>query len=108
MAARSKGPKGSKGSDPHDLVKPQAVTLKITVDRETARLLRLEAFGRDVSLGLVVAEMVRNTPRRFVLMDRAKGSVGAEGPGHPEGRPAEGGSRPPGAHPALGLVSEAG
>lgn len=60
--------------------KPDLVTLKVTLTREVARQLRLEAFGRDVSLGTVVADLVRAAPRRFVLQDRGRGAVGADGP----------------------------
>lgn len=105
MAAKSVRSKQPAGSRPGDSHKPETVKLKISVDRETARLIRLEAFGRDVSLGQVVTDMVRATPRRFILQDRAKGSQGSEG-GSVEagqrGSVAQGGSM------ALGVVSEAG
>jgi hypothetical protein len=99
----SKGPKGSSGNSPQ---KPETVKLKLTLDRETARLLRLEAFGRDCSLGQVVVDLVRSSPRRFVLTDRgSKGTLGSDGSGAGQGSglsEAHGGVR------GLGLVSEAG
>jgi hypothetical protein len=99
----SRGPKGSSGNSPQ---KPELVKVKLTLDRETARLLRLEAFGRDCSLGQVVQDLVRSSPRRFVLTDRGvKGQGGVEGAGAGQGSEssaAHGGVR------GLGLVSEAG
>jgi hypothetical protein len=79
MAKGSKGLKGPKPSPQGVATKPQGVTLKVTVDPETARLLKLEAFGRDCSLGLVVTELVRNSPRRFVLTDRARDQLNPSG-----------------------------
>jgi hypothetical protein len=103
--ARVKGSKGVEGSKPHGPARPDSVKLKLSIDRETARLLRLEAFGRDCSLGQVVTELVRASPRRFVLTDRLKGSAGPEVPG--QDRP-EGSQRPRGEAGAFGVVSEAG
>lgn len=105
MAARSVRSKVAAGSRPGEAQKPDSVKLKITVDRETARLIRLEAFGRDVSLGQVVTDMVRAYPRRFVLMDRNKGAQGSEGQAN---GPGPGPSSARGDGGPLGVVSEAG
>lgn len=105
--ARTRAPKVQKS--PVDLAssKPDVVTLKLSVDRETARLLRLEAFGRDCSLGALVTELVRNAPRRFVLTDRSKGSNVPAVSESPEDRSSEGPSRAPGGVGPFGVVSEA-
>ena len=76
MAGRSKGSKVSKVPGSEAPIKPDTVVLKLTVSRETARVLRLEAFGRDCSLGQVVADLLRSSPRRFVLTERSRGSAG--------------------------------
>ncbi len=103
--ARVKGSQGSKGSPQPDRPRPDVVKLKLSLDRETARLLRLEAFGRDCSLGQVVAELVKAVPRRFVLVDRARGTQAAEATGSPS---PPGSQEPRGGPPAFGVVSEAG
>jgi hypothetical protein len=103
MATKSKGSKGSDGLRPGGDSKPENVTLKITVPREVARLIRLQAFGLDCSLGQVVAEWSRLAPRRFILQDRGRASVGAEGT--PPPTPSE----TPGLHQAtrpLGIASQ--
>ncbi len=82
--AKSKGSQSPRGSRPGDALKQSRVKLKLSLDRETVRLLKLEAFGRDLSsVGLVVDELVRSCPRRFVLVDRGRGSSGAESPAAP-------------------------
>jgi hypothetical protein len=104
--ARLRGSKGSPASRPDPSSgKPDVVKLKLTLPREVARLIRLEAFGRDCSLGRVVEELVRSSPRRFYLVDRSKGSPGAEAPASP---PAEATQRPRSDPITLGVVSEAG
>lgn len=104
----AKSAKGSKGSIDPASGKPAVVILKLTLDRDVARLLRLEAFGRDCSLGRVVEDLVRASPRRFVLTDRSKGLVVAEGSSVPDARASEGASRPAGAVPVLGIHAEVG
>jgi len=103
--ARTTATKGPKGNSVGQQQKPETVKLKVSVDRETARLLRLEAFGRDCSLGQVVTDLVRSSPRRFVLVDRgvkgASGSDGSNGPMALNVQEARGEARP------LGLLSEA-
>ena len=80
--------------------------LKLSLDPQTVRLLRLEAFGRDCTLSQVITEMVRSIPRRFVLTDRGtKGTVGTETP--PLGF-TSGASVTHGGTGSLGVVSEAG
>jgi hypothetical protein len=102
--ARATNSKVSKGNSVSQPQKPETVKLKVSVDRETARLLRLEAFGRDCSVGQVIAEMVRATPRRFVLVDRGvKGANGVDGLAGSSGQnvqEARGEARP------LGLLSD--
>jgi hypothetical protein len=106
MAAQSKGSKVSRGISSGSSKKAETVKLKLTLDRETVRLLKLEAFGRDCSLSEVVASMVASIPRRFVLTDRGtRGQVGSQGtqlgfPPRADG--AQGEALP------LGVVSEAG
>jgi len=57
------------------------VLLKLRLDEETADRLKLEAHGRKLSVSQVVAELIRSTPKRFVLVDRgAKGSIGPADP----------------------------
>jgi hypothetical protein len=105
MAGVPKVRRGSKGSD-NLPTKPERVKLKLSLDRETVRLLRLEAFGRDCPVGLVVDELVRSTPQRFVLTDRGSrvpgGHRAAEGQGSSEVPGHVGPARP------LGLLSDAG
>ncbi len=103
--ARSKGSKGQLGSRPGEVSRPETVTLKITLPREVARLLKVEAFGRDVSLGRVVEDLVKAAPKRFSIIDRGSRSQGVEGPSHPS---IPGGSSARGDHGTLGLVSEVG
>lgn len=105
MARKGQGTKGSKGSADIARVKSDRVVLKLSLDRETVRRLKLESFGRDVSVGLVVDELVQASPRRFVLMDRARGAQGVEVPAAVEPSAVLG---PVVARPALGVVSEAG
>jgi hypothetical protein len=88
--ARTDGRKGSKGSTRLPAEKPEMVTLKVTVSRDTARLIRLEAFGLDCSLGQVIEGLVRSAPRRFSLVDRgAKGQVGTQGQESPHATTAQ-------------------
>lgn len=103
MGGVPKGRRGSKGSG-EGPVKPERVKLKLSLDRETVRLLRLEAFGRDVPVGLVVDELVRSTPQRFVLTDR--GSRGAGGTRAAEGHGPLESPGPRGESRALGLLSD--
>jgi hypothetical protein len=104
--ARTNSSQGRKGPTTSQPGKQDLVKVKLTLGRETARLLRLEAFGRDVSLGQVVEDLVRSSPRRFVLVDRGvKGSQGIEGSDgsrHSTAQSPQGDARP------LGLVSDAG
>jgi hypothetical protein len=103
--ARIKGSRGGDGLRPGEPQKPAKVKLKLSLDRETVRLLKLEAFGRDCPIGQVLDDLVRATPRRFVLTDRGpRSSAAPESPGQ---APAEGPSRARGDFPALGVVSEA-
>jgi hypothetical protein len=98
--------KGSKGSTVSQRAQPETVKLKITLDRETARLLRLEAFGRDCSLGQVITELVKSSPRRFILVDRApKVPLGSEGESSAKG---SNGHEPQREARPLGLLAEAG
>lgn len=100
--ARAKGSRVSAGQSSAGQGKPSRVKVKLSLDPETVRRLKLEAFGRDCPVGLVVDEMVAAAPRRFVLMDRARGSQGAEVQGSPA---AEGVQAAQGAVRALGLHS---
>ena len=59
------------------------VRLKITVGRETARLLKLEAFGQESTVGQIVENLVRACPRRFVLVDRSKAVSAPSAPATP-------------------------
>lgn len=103
--AKSRGSKGSKGSD--NLPTPAgAVKLKLTLSAETIHRLKLEAFGRRCSVGAVVEDLVASSPRRFSLVNR-----GVKGPGVIEAPPerlgpglqeAQGAARP------LSLLSDAG
>lgn len=103
MARKAAVQGGAKGSAESPRVKSDRVVLKLSVSRETARRLKLESFGRDCSVGLVVDELVGSAPRRFVLMDRAKGAAVVEGPATSEGQ----GPSVPTLHRApLGLVAE--
>jgi hypothetical protein len=103
--AKSRSSKGIQGSRPGEA--PAAkLKVKLSLDREVLRLLRLEAFGRDCSLGQVVEELVRSSPRRFVLTDRGvRGLPGPEGYSSPS---ADGVQKARGDVLALGVVSEAG
>jgi hypothetical protein len=104
--ARTASSKGSKGSTTNQRGDAEKIKLKVTLGRETVRLLRLEAFGRDCSLGQVVEELVRSSPRRFVLVDRGvKGHQDLDGSrdSTPTNSPAA-----PGTSRTLGLLSETG
>lgn len=105
MARKAAAAVGPKGAAEGSRGKPERVTVKLSLDRETARVLKLEAFGRDVGLGVVVAELVRSAPRRFVLVDRSKVSSVPEGPATSDGT---GPTGPASARPSLGVVSDAG
>ena len=105
MARVAKGPRGSKGSPVESPNKATRIKVKLSLSIEAHRVLGLEAFGRGVSLGQVVEELIRSSPRRFVLVDRGRGSQGTIGAEEPT---AEGGQRAPGPPLALGVVSEAG
>jgi hypothetical protein len=76
--ARPKGTKGASGPSQVAPIKADVVKLKLTVSREVARQLRVEALGRDLSLGDLVADLLRSSPRRFVLSERSKGSQGPQ------------------------------
>lgn len=83
------------------------VKVKLSLDRETLRLIRLEAFGRDCPLGQVVEDLVKASPRRFVLTDRLKGSQVQQGAEGARDLLDGGAQRPQGGPPALGVVSSA-
>jgi hypothetical protein len=100
--AKARSPKGSQGSRPGEALKPETVTLKVTVSREVARRLKLESFGRDCSLGRVVEDLVRAAPCRFSLVDRGRGSQGPDVQGSPA---SPGLSSPRGEVGPLGVVS---
>ncbi len=68
--------------------KPETVVLKITVPLEVKRVLQIEALGRDCSVGAVVAELVKGSPRRFVLSERGAKPLRPEVPSEPESQPA--------------------
>jgi hypothetical protein len=55
-----------------ETARPESVTLKLTVPADVARILKVEALGRNCTVGDVVAELVRLAPRRFVLQDRGR------------------------------------
>jgi hypothetical protein len=64
--------------------KPESVTLKLSLPPEVKRVLLVEALGRNCTVGDVVAELVRSSPRRFVLQDRGVRSARTEVPSEPE------------------------
>jgi hypothetical protein len=51
----------------------ETVQIKFTVDRETADVLKVEALGRGCSIGQYVEELVKGSPRRFVLERQSQG-----------------------------------
>lgn len=79
MARGSKGSRVTVVLRADQVNKPETVTLKITVPAEVARVLKVEALGRNGTVGQVVAELVESTPRRFVLSERGRQTRRAEG-----------------------------
>jgi hypothetical protein len=100
--AKASRSKGSQGTSPQEAPKPETVTLKITVTKEIARLLKVEALGRGCSYGDLVTEWSRSVPRRFILTERGRGVDRTSDPSAPAtGSP----QSPAGAPHTLGLVS---
>lgn len=90
MAKVTAGSKGSKGSRPGSLAGPARRSLKVSLDPETVRVLKVECLGRECTYGALLDELVRSMPRGYILSARAKGLVGTEGQPDPAGqRPQE-------------------
>lgn len=99
MAARTRGVKGSKGQ----AEKPEMVRVKWTIQKATLRKLQVLGLGLGVDrLGQLVDDLVASQPTRFILVDRARATLGTDATPRQEGQEARQGP------PSLGVVSEAG
>jgi hypothetical protein len=77
MAKKAKGPVVSRGT----------VVLKLTLDPEVAKSLRLLSVHRGLTVSQVVADLVAQSPTRLVLQERPRGqsTPSAQGPSSAQG-----------------------